>query len=159
MRSPRPMAGGSSSPPFRAPRANAFANRWVRTVRREYMDWTRVRVGVHACTYSAGYVAHYKASRPHRGLSFGAPDPRRILPLRSPTSDACDGVTSLVASLTSTNSSGAARGRSPHPIPGPAAATLPARRIPNATTISVMPLKIAMKPTQNRIRYVRWARA
>jgi transposase InsO family protein len=65
--------------PVRAPRANAFAERWVRTVRRECLDWTLVLGRRHLERALRGYVAHYNAKRPHRGIDLrtpeSAPDP------------------------------------------------------------------------------------
>jgi putative transposase len=44
--------------PFRAPRANAFAERWVRTVRSECLDWTLVVGRRHLERVLRIYVAH-----------------------------------------------------------------------------------------------------
>ncbi|MGH2660308.1 MAG: integrase core domain-containing protein [Actinomycetota bacterium] len=62
--------------PIRAPRANAFAERWVRTVRAECLDWTLVLGPRHLERILRIYVAHYNVKRPHRGLDLRTPDPR-----------------------------------------------------------------------------------
>jgi len=70
--------------PFRSPRANAFAERWVRTVRRECLDWTLVLSRRHLERVLREYVAHYNAKRPHRGLDLRPPDALPNLPSRPP---------------------------------------------------------------------------
>jgi putative transposase len=60
--------------PHRSPRANAFAERWVRTVRRECLDWILVLGRGHLERVLRGYVMHYNQKRPHRGLDLAAPD-------------------------------------------------------------------------------------
>jgi putative transposase len=60
--------------PVRAPRANSFAERWVRTVRRECLYWTLVLGRRHLERVLREYVAHYNAKRPHRGIELRAPD-------------------------------------------------------------------------------------
>jgi putative transposase len=62
--------------PVQAPRANAFAERWVRTVRAECLDWTLVLGRRHLERILRIYLAHYNAQRPHRGLDLRTPDPR-----------------------------------------------------------------------------------
>jgi putative transposase len=69
--------------PFQAPRANAFAERWVRTVRWECLDWTLVLGWRHLEQVLRVYVAHYNQRRPHRGLDLRSPDPP---PAAAPTS-------------------------------------------------------------------------
>ena len=54
--------------PIRSPRANAIAERWVRTVREECLDWTLVLGRHHLEAVLRDYVRHYSAHRPHRGL-------------------------------------------------------------------------------------------
>ncbi len=60
--------------PIRAPKANAFAERWVETVRSECLDWTLVLGRRHLDQVLRAYVGHYNAERPHRGLDLGAPN-------------------------------------------------------------------------------------
>jgi putative transposase len=59
--------------PVRAPRANADAERWVGTVRREVLD----RMLIMGCrplqSVLAEYVDHYNVHRPHRALGQAAP--------------------------------------------------------------------------------------
>ncbi len=62
--------------PIRAPRANAFAKRWVRTVRTECLDWTLVLGRRHLDRVLRICIAHYNARRPHRGLVLRTPVPR-----------------------------------------------------------------------------------
>jgi putative transposase len=59
--------------PVQAPRANAFAERWVGTVRRELLDRMLVVGQRHLETVLASYVAHYNEHRPHRSLGQAAP--------------------------------------------------------------------------------------
>jgi putative transposase len=60
--------------PIRAPRANAFAERWVRTVRTECLDWILVFGRRHLERVLRTYTSHYNARRPHRGLGMKTPE-------------------------------------------------------------------------------------
>jgi transposase InsO family protein len=60
--------------PFRAPKANAFAERWVRTVRAECLDHALVLGRRHLERILRVYVDHYNRARPHRGLGLDLPD-------------------------------------------------------------------------------------
>ena len=59
--------------PPRAPKANAFAERWVRTVRSECLDWLLIWNRRHLEQVLAVYVEHYNTARPHRGINLGVP--------------------------------------------------------------------------------------
>jgi transposase InsO family protein len=59
--------------PVRAPKANAFAERWVRTVRTEVLDWTLILGRRHLDRLLASYVTHYNSHRPHRGIGLCPP--------------------------------------------------------------------------------------
>jgi transposase len=62
--------------PIRAPRANAFAERWVRTVRNECLDWMLVLGRRHLERVLRTYAAHHNEARPHRGLDLKTPEPQ-----------------------------------------------------------------------------------
>ncbi len=61
--------------PPRAPRANAFAERWVRTVRTECLDWTLIWNRWHLERVLIRYLEHYNTARPHRGIDLDVPMP------------------------------------------------------------------------------------
>jgi putative transposase len=50
--------------PPRAPKANAYAERWVRTVRSECLDWTLIWNRHHLERVLTRYVEHYNTGRP-----------------------------------------------------------------------------------------------
>jgi transposase InsO family protein len=66
--------------PVRAPKANAFAERFVRTVRQECLDWTLVHGHGHLRAVLEEYVEHYNRHRPHRSLDLSPPAPVRRVP-------------------------------------------------------------------------------
>jgi putative transposase len=59
--------------PVRAPRANAFAERFIGTVRRECLDRMLIFGRRHLEGVLAEYIAHYNGHRPHRSLGQQAP--------------------------------------------------------------------------------------
>jgi transposase InsO family protein len=59
--------------PIRAPRANAFAERFVGTVRRECLDRMLIFGRRHLECVLADYTAHYNGHRPYRALGQLAP--------------------------------------------------------------------------------------
>jgi len=59
--------------PPRSPRANAFAERFVGTVRREVTDRTLIAGERHLCRTLDQYVGHYNGRRPHRALQLRSP--------------------------------------------------------------------------------------
>jgi putative transposase len=61
------------TPPY-TPVANAYAERWVGTVRRELCDRTLIWNRRHLEQLSREYVEHYNAHRPHRSLHQRAPN-------------------------------------------------------------------------------------
>jgi len=67
--------------PFRAPQANAVAERFVRTVRRECLDWLLILNEAHLKRVLAEFMAHYNGHRPHRALRLTPPDGARGAPL------------------------------------------------------------------------------
>lgn len=61
--------------PIRAPRANAFAERWVRTARHECLDRLLILGRGHLERVLREFALHYNANRPHRGLELAVPEP------------------------------------------------------------------------------------
>jgi putative transposase len=60
--------------PIRAPNANAFAERWVETLRADCLDWTLILSSRHLDRILRSYVKHYNQKRPHRALQLLAPE-------------------------------------------------------------------------------------
>jgi putative transposase len=60
--------------PIRAPQANAYAERFVRTVRAECLDWLLIIGRRHLETVLQTFTAHYNGERPHRALALLSPD-------------------------------------------------------------------------------------
>jgi putative transposase len=61
--------------PVQAPNANAYAKRWIRTVRTECLDWLLIVGRRHLEQVLGVYVEHYNRHRAHRALQLKAPDP------------------------------------------------------------------------------------
>jgi transposase InsO family protein len=59
--------------PFRTPNANAFAERFVRTLRSECLDHVLVLNAAHLERILRSYACHYNGHRPHQGLSQEIP--------------------------------------------------------------------------------------
>ena len=55
-------------------RGNAYAERWVRTVRAEVTDQMLIIGPRHLRAVLDGYVAHYNRHRPHRAKHLRPPD-------------------------------------------------------------------------------------
>jgi transposase InsO family protein len=66
--------------PFRSPRANAIAERWVRSARSECLDLMFILSECHLRRVLAEYVGYFNCWRPHRSIGQRAPraPPRTI---------------------------------------------------------------------------------
>ena len=60
--------------PIRAPNANAFAERWIETLRAECLDWLLILGPRHLNRILRIYSRHYNRRRPHRGLELEVPE-------------------------------------------------------------------------------------
>jgi putative transposase len=63
--------------PFQAPKANAFAERWVGTIRRDCLDWILIVSRRQLEQVLRVYIDHYNGHRPHRALELTPPMPNR----------------------------------------------------------------------------------
>jgi hypothetical protein len=69
--------------PLMAPRANAHAERWVGSARRECLDWMLIVSQRHLEAVLGEYCAHYNDERPHRSCRVRPPASRGA-PIRRP---------------------------------------------------------------------------
>jgi putative transposase len=60
--------------PRQAPKANAHAERWVGSARRECLDYMIIRGRRHLELVLEEYVDHFNNARPHRGLRLRPPN-------------------------------------------------------------------------------------
>jgi putative transposase len=67
--------------PIRAPRANAIAERFVGSVRRECLDWILIFGQRQLERVLRTYVEHYNSHRPHRALALAPPEGRAVVRL------------------------------------------------------------------------------
>jgi putative transposase len=61
--------------PVRAPKANATAERFIRTVRADCLDWLLIMNRRHLERVLRVFADHYNTHRPHRSLDLKPPDP------------------------------------------------------------------------------------
>ena len=62
--------------PIRAPNANSYSERWVRSVREECLDWILILNEAHLQRVLNAYLAYYNKRRPHQGIEQQSPIPR-----------------------------------------------------------------------------------
>jgi putative transposase len=59
--------------PYRAPNANAIAERWIRSAREERLDHLLILNEAHLRRVLGVYVGYYNRARPHQGLDQRTP--------------------------------------------------------------------------------------
>ena len=64
--------------PVQVPEANGIAERFVRTVRTEWLDWILTVNARHLERTLAVFVDHYNGHRPHRSLDLAPPNGRPV---------------------------------------------------------------------------------
>ena len=69
--------------PIQAPEANGIAERFVRTVRSECLDWLLIGGAWHLERVLAAFIEHYNSHRAHRSLELAPPNGRPAIE-RSP---------------------------------------------------------------------------
>jgi putative transposase len=62
--------------PYQAPNANAYAERWVRSVREECLDKLLILNQAHLRRVLRDYIDYYNTARPHQGIEQQIPVPR-----------------------------------------------------------------------------------
>ena len=60
--------------PVRAPQANSICERWIGSLRREFLDWILIVHRRQPEGVLRQYVRHHNAHRPHRSLGLLAPE-------------------------------------------------------------------------------------
>ena len=84
--------------PVRTPVANAFAERWIGSIRRELLDRTIIWNQRQLERLVTGYIEHYNQHRPHRSLrqrpphATGEPPPPPPATITALRSTRCDGL-------------------------------------------------------------------
>jgi putative transposase len=74
--------------PIQAPKANAFAERFVRTARAESLDWLLIMNRRHLERVLRVFIDHYNTHRPHRSLNLTPPTPTALNVLGIPPTPA-----------------------------------------------------------------------
>ena len=64
--------------PYRAPNANAFAERWIRSVREECLDKLLCINQTHLRRVMREYIEFFNTARPHQGIEQQIPIPKTI---------------------------------------------------------------------------------
>jgi putative transposase len=64
--------------PYRVPNANAFAERWIRSVREECLDKLLIINQAHLRRVMREYIEFFNTARPHQGLEQQIPNPKII---------------------------------------------------------------------------------
>jgi hypothetical protein len=64
--------------PVRAPKANAYCERLVGTIRRECLDFLIPLSEAHLERLLRAWIGHYNRGRPHSSLGPGIPDPPHV---------------------------------------------------------------------------------
>ena len=70
--------------PVRTPVANAFAERWIGTLRRELLDRTLIWNQRQLERIVIDYIGHYNQHRPHRSLDQHPPSPAAATAIEPP---------------------------------------------------------------------------
>jgi transposase InsO family protein len=86
--------------PVRSSKANAFAERWLRTVREDCLDHLLVVSRRHLERVLAQYVAHYNRTRPHRGFDLTPPHPVTVAAAPAPSTAATSSPDSSTSTTT-----------------------------------------------------------
>ncbi|MBA3947681.1 MAG: transposase [Herpetosiphonaceae bacterium] len=66
--------------PVRAPNANAYAERWIRSIREECLDKVVILNERHLHRVLTAYVDYYNTARPHQGIAQRCPVPLENVP-------------------------------------------------------------------------------
>jgi transposase InsO family protein len=70
--------------PVRAPNANCYAERWIRSAREECLDNLLIFNQAHLRRVMRDYIAYYNTARPHQGIDQNIPIPRLLSDARGP---------------------------------------------------------------------------